>query len=625
MKHRKVFFIGAGPGDPELLTLKGKSIIERADVLIYAGSLVNPQVLNYKKKEATVYNSASMNLKEIVALISKEVKKGKTVARIHTGDPAIYGAIQEQISFLEKRNISYEVIPGVSSVFAAAAALKKELTVPERSQTVILTRISGRTKVPSRESIDKLAQSHATMAIFLSVAHIEEVVEQLLIAYPPDTPVAVVHKASWPDEKVVRGTLRSIAGKVHKAAIKRQALILVGSALGDTVGTLRSKLYHEGFAHGYRKNRQGKKKSLAIVTLTKSGAQLGTELKKKIPAAHLFVPRKLGIKGVRVKPYTQPLHDLFGELVHGYRGFICIMATGIVVRTITPFLTHKSVDPAVVVLDEKGRFAISLVSGHLGGANELAEKVASLTGGKSVITTATDVHSMPAIDLLAKQLDCSTLHYTMLKGCNYAVLHGEKVGIYPDTVKPYFPVGGKHKIRFYKTITRLLASDSAYKIIISNKQGAVTPDHKQAQDTTLLLTPRNLVVGIGCNRSTSCAEIEDTVKKVLGRAQLSFQAIKKIATVSIKSNEKGLLAFARKYNFEIEFHTPEQLNKVVCPTPPSKNVLNAVGSKGVCEPSALLSAGVTTLLCAKKKTPNVTVAVAEIPLERLLAEGKEKK
>jgi len=615
-KQGKVFFIGAGPGDPELLTLKGKSIIERADVLIYAGSLVNPQVLNYKKKEATVYNSASMNLKEIVALISKEVKKGKTVARIHTGDPAIYGAIQEQISFLEKRNISYEVIPGVSSVFAAAAALKKELTVPERSQTVILTRISGRTKVPSRESIDKLAQSHATMAIFLSVAHIEEVVEQLLIAYPPDTPVAVVHKASWPDEKVVRGTLRNIAGKVHKAAIKRQALILVGSALGDTAGELRSKLYHEGFAHGYRRNRQGKEKNLAIVTLTKSGAQLGTELKKKIPAAHLFVPRKLGIKGVRVKPYTQPLHDLFGELVHGYRGFICIMATGIVVRTITPFLTHKSVDPAVVVLDEKGRFAISLVSGHLGGANEMAEKVASLTGGKSVVTTATDVHSMPAIDLLAKQLDCSTLNYTMLKGCNYAVLHGEKVGIYPDTVKPYFPVGGKHKIRFYKTITRLLASDSAYKIIISNKQGAVTPAHKQAQDTILLLTPRNLVVGIGCNRSTSCTEIEDTVKKVLGRAQLSFQAIKKIATVSIKSNEKGLLSFARKYNFEIEFHTPEQLNKVVCPTPPSKNVLNAVGSKGVCEPSALLSAGVTTLLCTKKKTPNVTVAVAEIPLKR---------
>ena len=613
MKKGKVYFIGAGPGDPELLTLKGKAIIEKADVLIYAGSLVNPQVLNYKKKEAGVYNSASMNLKEIVTLISKEVKKGKTVARIHTGDPAIYGAIQEQISFLEKKNISYEVIPGVSSVFAAAAALKKELTLPERSQTVILTRISGRTKVPSRESIDKLAQAQTTMAIFLSVAHIEKVVEQLRAGYPPDTPVAVIYKASWPDEKVVRGTLKTITGKVHKTGIKRQALILVGSALGHTRNKIRSKLYHEGFAHGYRKALQGRKKNLAIVTLTKSGAQLGSQLKKKIPSAHLFVPRKLGIKGVRIKSYAQPLHDLFGELVNDYSKFICIMATGIVVRTITPFLTHKSVDPAVVVLDEKGRFVISLVSGHLGGANELAEQVAFLTGGESVVTTATDVHSMPAIDLLAKRLDCSSLNFNMLKSCNYALLHGDKVGIYPDTIKPCLPDGGKQKITFYKTITRLFASDCAYKILISNKQAMVATSEK---DKILLLTPRNLVVGIGCNRTTSRTEIEDTVKKVFDRAQLSFEAIKKIATVSLKSNEKGLLEFARKLGFEIEFHTPKQLNKVACPTPPSKNVLHAVGSKGVCEPAALLSAGVTTLLCKKTKTPNVTVAVAEIPLER---------
>ncbi len=613
MKKGKVFFVGAGPGDPELLTLKGKAIIKKADILIYAGSLVNPQVLNFKKKGAASYNSASMNLKEIVALIAREVKKGKTVARIHSGDPAIYGAIQEQISLLEKKNISYEVIPGVSSVFAAAAALKKELTLPERSQTVILTRISGRTKVPSRESIDKLAQAQATMAIFLSVAHIEKVMEQLRTGYSPDTPVAVIYKASWPDEKVVRGTLKTIAGKVHKAGIKRQALILVGSALGNTGDKLRSKLYQEGFAHGYRKDLQGKRNPLAIVTLTKSGAQLGTELKKKIPVAHLFVPRKLGIKGTRIKSYTHSLHDLFGDLVNHYSQFICIMATGIVVRTITPFLTHKSVDPAVVVVDEKGRFAISLVSGHLGGANELAKQVSSLTGGESVVTTATDVHSMPAIDLLAKLLDSRTLDFSTLKGCNYALLHGEKVGIYPDTVKPYFSGRGKQKILFYKTINGLIVSDSAYKIIITNRKAMADTTKR---DNLLLLTPRNLVVGIGCNSTTSSREIEETVKNVLNRAHLSFEAIKKIATVTLKSNEKGLLNFARKHNFQIEFHTPKQLNRVACPTPPSKNVLNAVGSKGVCEPAALLSAGVTTLLCKKTKTPNVTVAVAEIPLER---------
>ncbi|MCK5009224.1 MAG: precorrin-4 C(11)-methyltransferase, partial [Deltaproteobacteria bacterium] len=345
MKRGKVYFIGAGPGDPELLTLKAKHIIEKAAVLIYAGSLVNPQILNYKRKGAISYDSASVDLKEIITIISREIKKGKTVARIHSGDPSIYGAIQEQITLLEKKGVAYEIIPGVSSVFAAAAALKKELTVPELSQTLILTRISGRTRVPSRESIVKLAQPQATMAIFLSITQIEKVVEQLLTSYPSQTHVAVVYKASWPDEKVIKGTLASIVEKVRKASIKRQAIILLGKALDDDKKT-RSKLYHEGFAHDFRKD-QGEK-NIAIVTLTQSGAQLSALLKKNLPAAHLYVPGKLEIKGKGVKSFSQDLGRLFGELVHNYSGFICIMAAGIVVRTMSSFLSHKSVDPAVV-------------------------------------------------------------------------------------------------------------------------------------------------------------------------------------------------------------------------------------------------------------------------------------
>ncbi|MCK5421360.1 MAG: precorrin-4 C(11)-methyltransferase, partial [Deltaproteobacteria bacterium] len=277
-KRGKIYFIGAGPGDPELLTVKAKGIIEKADVLIYAGSLVNPQVLACKKKGAVIHNSASMDLKEIVAIISKEVKKGKTVARIHSGDPSIYGAIQEQIALLEKKGIPHEIIPGVSSVFASAATLKKELTVPELTQTLILTRIGGRTRVPSRESITCLAQSQATMAIFLSITQIEKVVKQLLTSYPPETPVAVVYRASWPDEKVIKGTLATIAGKVQRAAIKKQALILVGRALGGSIGGLRSQLYHEGFTHGFRQSQRDKKDKLAIIALTKSGAKLGALL-----------------------------------------------------------------------------------------------------------------------------------------------------------------------------------------------------------------------------------------------------------------------------------------------------------------------------------------------------------
>ena len=620
----KVYFVGAGPGDPELLTLKAKRIIGEADVLIYAGSLVNPKILIHKKSEAISYDSASMDLKEIMTIISGEIKRGRTVARIHSGDPAIYGAIQEQIALLEKKGISYEIIPGVSSVFAAAAALKKELTIPELSQTIILTRISGRTKVPPRESIVKLAQPQATMAIFLSITRIEKVVAELLTSYPPDTPVAVVYKASWPDEKIIKGTLVTIVKKVHKSAIKRQAIILVGKALDDGIIKTRSKLYDEGFTHGFRIDQRKKKEKLAIVSLTKSGAKLGTQLKKKFPYSHLYVPEKLVIKGERVKSFSQDLGMLFGELVNNYSGFICIMATGIVVRTMKPYLLHKSVDPAVVVVDEKGRFAISLISGHLGGANELARQVASVTGGEPVVTTATDVHETFALDMLAKQLNCKIVDFNRIKQCNYALLNGEKVGIYPDILKPYVPLGRKGNIRFYKSIKNLLKSDCLFKVIISNKVVEKDVSNQEVKGAVIALHPENLVVGIGCNKHTTSTEIEKTVKRFFNEWGLSFQSIKKIATVDKKSDEKGLISFVHKHNFEIEFFSAQKLNKVNCPTPPSRSVLKAIGSKGVCEPAALLGAGVKTLLYPKRKTANVTVAVAEIPLERYLKQNDEK-
>ena len=612
--HGKVYFIGAGPGDPELLTIKAKGIIERADVLIYAGSLVNPQILASKKKGAVSYSSASMDLKEIVALISMEIKKGKTVARIHSGDPSIYGALQEQITLLEKKGISYEIIPGVSSIFAAAASIRRELTVPELSQTLILTRISGRTKVTSRESIARLSQPQATMAIFLSITQIERVVEQLQTSYQPDTPVAVVYRASWPNEKVIKGTLTTIVEKVRRSAIKRQGIILVGRVLDDRIKKFKSKLYDEKFTHGFRKAQRVKKDNLAIITLTKSGAKLGMRLKERFPEAHLYVPSKLVIKGRKVRRFSEKIGLLCGELVNCYSGLIFIMAAGIVVRTISPLLSHKSVDPAVVVVDEKGRFAISLISGHLGGANELAKEVALITGGEPVITTATDVHETHSLDLLAKQLDCKKIDFNGLKQCNHALLHGEKVGIYPDMLKSYIPLREKSGIMFYKSIKNLLSSDCPYKVMISSKQ--IEDGISKQKRTVISLNPRNLVLGIGCNRGTSSSEIEDTVRRFFNEWGLSFQSIKKIATVDIKSGEKGLISFVRKHNFEIEFFKAKQLNKVGCPTSPSRSSLKAIGSKGVCEPAALLGAGVKTLLHSKRKTPNVTVAVAEIPLER---------
>lgn len=252
MMDNKVIFIGAGPGDPELITLKAVKVIEKADVIIYAGSLVNPEVLAYAKDDTVIYNSAEMNLDQIVGVMEDSVGEGKMVARVHTGDPSIYGAIAEQIQYLKSKKIPYEIIPGVSSLFATAAALETELTLPEVSQTVIITRPSGRTPKPEREAIFRLAEHKATMCIFLGVHMIGKVVTELLTFYDPETPVAVVQKASWKDQKIVRGVLTDIADKVNNAGIEKTAIIVVGDVLGTSCVT-PSKLYDSHFTHEYRK------------------------------------------------------------------------------------------------------------------------------------------------------------------------------------------------------------------------------------------------------------------------------------------------------------------------------------------------------------------------------------
>lgn len=246
-----VYFLGAGPGDPELITVKGKRLIEEADVIVYTGSLVNPALFSEIKKDAAVYNSASMTLKEVMEVIGQAVKDGKKAVRVHTGDPSLYGAVREQMEELNRLGIDYEVVPGVSSFLAAAASLGREYTLPGVSQTVILTRMEGRTPVPEKEQIEALAAHQATMVIFLSVGQIEELCSRLMEGgYGAGTPAAVVYKASWPEEKIVQGTLGDLAKRVKKAGIRKTALVTVGEFLGDAFAL--SRLYDENFSHEYR-------------------------------------------------------------------------------------------------------------------------------------------------------------------------------------------------------------------------------------------------------------------------------------------------------------------------------------------------------------------------------------
>lgn len=247
-----IYFVGAGPGDVSLITVKGKELLETAEVVIYAGSLVNKRLLEYCKSDCSIFDSKSMHLSEIIDCMENAVKEGKLVVRLHTGDPSLYGAILEQFNELNKRGIAYEVVPGVSSAFAAVAALKKEFTVPEITQTVIFTRFSGRTPVPEKERLENIAQLKASLVIFLSVSFIDEVVKALLTGYSSETPCSVVYKASWDDEEIISGTLENISGLIKNSGIKKTALILVGDFLNPHEFSY-SKLYEKEFEHEFRK------------------------------------------------------------------------------------------------------------------------------------------------------------------------------------------------------------------------------------------------------------------------------------------------------------------------------------------------------------------------------------
>jgi len=250
----QVYFIGAGPGDVDLLTIKARRIIEKADVVIYADSLVNPDVCSFAGKDARIYKSAGLTLQETTGIIADAVKGGKTVARLQSGDPSIYGAIGEQMALLDEMGIEYEVVPGVSSLFAAAALLKIELTVPELSQTVIITRMEGRTPVPAAENLRSLASHGATIALFLSASLAKEAVAALIEGgYKSNTPAAIVYRAGWPDSKVIRTTIKYLEEQLSSNRIDKQALILIGKALDKGQINSRSKLYDADFKHEYRK------------------------------------------------------------------------------------------------------------------------------------------------------------------------------------------------------------------------------------------------------------------------------------------------------------------------------------------------------------------------------------
>lgn len=250
-----VIFAGAGPGDPDLITVKAMKALKEADLIIYAGSLVPEAVLCWKGDKTQTVSSAGLNLEQIATKIEQSYKKGEKVVRLHTGDPALYGAIFEQMRELDRAGIPYSVIPGVTAAFAASASMNMEYTLPEVTQTLILTRISGRTPVPEAESLEKLAEHRSSMAIYLSIGHVDRVGEILETHYGADSTCAIAYKVSHPEEKILYTQVKNLARTCEENQIIRHALIIVGKAVETSdqkSGVLKSKLYDAGFSHGYR-------------------------------------------------------------------------------------------------------------------------------------------------------------------------------------------------------------------------------------------------------------------------------------------------------------------------------------------------------------------------------------
>jgi len=607
----RVHFVGAGPGDPELLTLKARRLIGEADVIIYAGSLINPNVLAHARPGARLHNSVHLSLEAQIALMEEAVNGGQTVVRLHSGDPSVYGAIAEQMWQLRRLGIAYDLLPGVSSASAAAATLGIEYTAPGSTQTLILSRLAGRTAVPQSENLRDLAAHRSSLVLFLSAGMVEAVVAELRLAgYADDTPVAVVERASWPDERVLRGTLADIADQVQAAEITHQALIIISPALAGPAtdnGPTRSHLYSRTSG---MTERDG---SFAIIALTRRGTETGATLHSRLPNSILYAPARFlgrtdGGDGTTVG-FEVSARQVLQEAFAKHRGLVCIMAAGIVVRGLAAVLESKYDDPGVVVLDELGRHAVSLLAGHRGRANDLARLVAALMAGEAVITTASDLQELPTLETLGAECGWRLERAWTMNSVISAMVNGETLAIYQDA--------GDECWLARLASAQVSRCHSWQDLVAARPKAAIVVSHRHCPNevlaaipNTIIYRPPCLVVGIGCNRGTGADEIIAAVKTALAEAGLAEASVALVATIDAKAAEFGLVEACRRQGWLLHSFTSEQIAAIGNLPNPSPYAERALGVKGVAEPCALLGARTNVLLVEKRKCGNVTVAVA---------------
>lgn len=577
----RVHFVGAGPGAAHHLTRRALSLLRRAKLVVAADSLVAPEVIGLAR--GRVITSAELPLEEIVPPMIEAARRGELVVRLHSGDPAVYGAVVEQMALLRSAGCPYEVTPGVSSVFAAAAALGVELTEPGGAQTVVLTRHGKRVPTPERERLRDLAAHRATLAIFLSASAAKEVERELLEAgLDPATPAAVAYRVSWPDQAIERTTVAGIAKTVRRLGVQRHTLILVGDALEP--GSARSRLYDSGHAHVLRRRTAASAPDLvrapALVAISAPGERLARRLARLLPGATLVTD-------------AHELPRLFKEGTP----IVAFMAVGAVVRLLASVLRDKHSEPAVIAVDDAGRYAVSLVGGRAGGANRLASFVASVLGAEAVVTTAAERLGLPALDLALADLGWQLDEPRQLTALEAAVVNGEPLGFYGPGLKP--PAG------FDFHAVRSLAAASRYVVglAVSDRVMDLLPPG------WAVARPGRLVLGFGCSSDATPEEAVDLALDALREAGLSAAGVRRLATIERRRGHPATLALAEALGAETVSFSPEDLDRVPVPNS-STLVKQAVGTGSVAEASALLASG-GRLLLGKRAGRAVTVAVAE--------------
>ena len=593
-----VEFVGAGPGAEDLITVRGLRALEQADLVVYAGSLVNPAHLKACKANCTCLDSASMNLGEQIEAMSDAALAGKRVVRLHTGDPAMYGAINEQIRGLAQKGVAASIIPGVSSVFAAAAALGCELTSPDVRQSVVLPRTPGRTPMPQGEDAAAFARTGAMLVFFLSTGTVGELMRHLMEqgGLAEDTPAAIVYRASWPDERILRGTVGDIARQAEEAGLGRQALVIVGRALGAN-GTA-SRLYDADFSHGYRnrlvsENFDGR---CALYAFTDKGLTRAREI-----AAGLGLPTVLhSTRSSNAEGIVHiPVQDFDSRLAANWAQFdahIFIGATGIPFRKAAPLLRDKSIDPAVLACPESGSHVIALTSGHFGGTNRLARRIARITGGQAVIGSPADVNSLPAFDEAAAQEHARILNPEAVRALNAALLDGSPIAFCGTRAVFERHFASTGQVAFFENPQDVTCGHA----ILWDSENTL-PEEVLYLD----VSSRAFVLGVGCRRGVKPQELRLVAERYLSEFGLNAENIASIATCTVKEDEPAILGLGEAWQVPVAFHSAEELDAVPV-------------SASVCEAACLLSAGYGSipqpaLYAPKSAFGDVTLALARLP------------